>query len=139
MTLERQGSVDALLAVSAAGYKSTLATRISVTNGGVTISPLTFDAIPSVILDLGTNDATLASSDDSLTFLANSLEAARLKYLTVLTGKGADVLTVNNADLGFPVAGGSFQFPGGAGIDRLVARGDTDFQIKDARLLSAAA
>lgn len=89
-------------------------------------------------IDLGVNDAALAASNDTLTFSANNLEAVRLKDLTVSTGKGADVLTVNNADLGLPISGGSFLFLGGAGVDRLVASGNTDFQINDARLLSAA-
>jgi len=138
LTIKTQGSADALLADPATGYKSSLGTKISGTSGGVTIKPLTFDRIPAVTIDLGANDAALASSSDTLTFSANSLAAARLKHLTVSTGKGADVLTVNNADLGLPISGGSVLLLGGAGVDRLVASGDTDFQINDARLLSAA-
>ena len=138
LIVETQGSADALLADPATGYNGAIATKISGTSGGVAIKPLTFDRIPSVTIDLGANDLALASSNDNLTFSANSLEAARLKYLTVSTGKGADVLTVNNADLGLPISGGSFLFLGGAGLDRLVASGDTDLQINDARLLSAA-
>ena len=138
LTVETQGSADVLLADPATGYKSALGTKISGTSGSVAIKPLTFDRIPEVTIDLGANDAALASSNDTLTFSANSLEAARLKNLTVSTGKGADTLTVNNADLGLPISGGSFLFLGGAGVDRLVVGGDTDFQINDGRLLSAA-
>ena len=138
LTVETQGSADALVANPATGYNGAIGTRISGTSGGVAIKPLVFDRIPSVTIDLGANDAALASSNDSLTFAANSLEAARLKYLTVSTGKGADVLTVNNADLGLPASGGSFQFLGGTGVDRLVASGNTDLQINDARRISGA-
>ena len=98
--------------------------------GDITYIPITetrfgylailMDRFPTVTIDLGANDA------------------ARLKNLTVSTGKGGDVRTVNNVDLGLPISGGSFLFLGGAGVGRLVVTGDTDLQINDARLLSAA-
>ncbi len=134
--IEPQGSADVLTVVAATGFGGALASRISGTSGGAAIVPLTFDNIRDVIIDMGAMDVVLAQSNDSITFAAGSLEAAGMMNLTVLGGKGADNMVVNNVDFGLPVSGGAFRFEGGAGSDRLAVNGDIEYRLNDTRLMS---
>ncbi len=136
LLIEPQGSADVLTVVAATGFGGALGSRISGTSGGAAIVPLTFDNIRDVTIDMGARDGVLAQSNDSITFSTGSLEAAGMMNLTVLGGKGADNLTVNNVDLGLPVSGGAFRFEGGAGSDRLAVNGDIEYRLNDTRLMS---
>jgi Ca2+-binding RTX toxin-like protein len=139
MTIETPNTNDVLTVSPATGYGNTVASMISGTSSTVAISPLTWSQVRNVTVDTGANDGISASTaNDTVTFVAGSLDSVGMRNLTVDTGKGNDTLTINNlGDLGLPLAGGVFQFVGGAGVDRIAVSGDADFRISDMQLLSS--
>ncbi len=139
LAIETQNSTDVLTIAPATGFKGAAASMINGSSSTVAINPLTWSNIRNVTIDTGNNDGVTAGvANDSVTFLASSLDAVGMKYLTIDMGKGNDILTVNNADLGLPVAGGSFWLYGGAGVDRVAVTGDADLRLNDLRLVSSA-
>jgi len=46
-------------------------------------------------------------------------------------------VTINSADLGLPVSGGSFWVLGGSGADELIVTGDANWDLNDTRLVSS--
>jgi RTX calcium-binding nonapeptide repeat (4 copies)/Beta-propeller repeat len=137
LAIEPQGSADVLTVAAATGFGGAIGSRITGTSGGTAIVPLTFDNVRDVTIDTGAKDGLLAQSNDSITFTTGSLEAAGMKNLIVIGGKGADNMVVNSVDLGLPISGGAFRFDGGAGSDRLAVTGDADYRINDARIASS--
>ncbi len=136
VTLETQGSADALTVSPGTGFQGNLAMRIAGTSGGTAIAPLTLDNVRDLTIDTEQNDVALAQSNDTVTFNAGSYEAQGLKNIFVRTGKGDDTLTLNGPDIGLPVSDGRFWFLGGSGVDRLAAVGDTNWDLNDTRLVS---
>jgi Ca2+-binding RTX toxin-like protein len=137
LEVETQGSADVLTVSPGTGFQNNLATRIAGTSGGTAITPLTLDNVRDLTIETGLFDGVLAQSNDTVTFTAGSYEAQGLKNVFVRTGKGNDTLTVNGPDIGLPVPNGAFWFLGGAGIDRLSASGNTNWDLNDIRLVSA--
>lgn len=141
LKIETQGSKDTLTVAPGMGMDGLAASLISGVSDGIAITPLTWNAAADVVIDTATNDrvdlVAPGAANDGVTFAAGSLDAVGMKNLTIDMGKGADILTVVNADLGLPVAGGSFWFYGGAGIDRLAVTGDADMRLNDTRLVSS--
>jgi RTX calcium-binding nonapeptide repeat (4 copies)/Beta-propeller repeat len=139
LTIETQGSPDVLTVGSIVLSSGLTASQITGTSDTYPITPLAWSSIPTVTIDAGANDGSFAGlANDTVTFGPGSLDAFGMKNLTVNTGRGADTLVLQIADLGLPVSGGSFRFNGGAGNDRLMVTGNTDFRLDDTRLLSAA-
>jgi RTX calcium-binding nonapeptide repeat (4 copies)/Beta-propeller repeat len=135
LTYETQGSADSLT-VSSVGLTGS---RITGTSDTYPVQSLIWSLTPTVTIDTGANDGSFAGlANDTVVFGAGSLDATGMKNLTVNTGKGADTLTLQIVDLGLPVAGGSFRFNGGAGADRILATGNTDWRLNDIRLMSTA-
>ena len=89
-------------------------------------------------IDTGAKDKLVAQSIDTVTFAAGGYEAQGLRNVFVRTGKGDDSLTVNGPDIGLATADARFWFLGGSGSDRLVAIGDTNWDLNDSRLVSGA-
>jgi Ca2+-binding RTX toxin-like protein len=139
LTYETQGSADSLT-VSSVGLSGGLTgSRITGTSDTYPLQSLIWSLTPTVTIDTGANDGSFAGlANDTVVFGAGSLDATGMKNLTVNTGKGADTLTLQIVDLGLPVAGGSFRFNGGAGADRILATGNTDWRLNDIRLMSTA-
>ncbi len=139
LTIETQGSPDVLTVGSVVLTSGLTASRITGTSDTYPITPLAWSSTPTVTIDAGANDGSFAGlANDTVTFGPGSLDAFGMKNLTANTGRGADTLVLQIADLGLPVSGGSFRFNGGAGNDRLMVTGNTDFRLDDTRLLSAA-
>ncbi len=136
LTMETQGSTDSLTIAAGTMIGNAITSKYSGTSNSVAVTPLTWSNTPNVIIDMGARDGLLAASNDNIVFSTGSLEAAGMQNLTVLGGKGADIMVVNNVDLGLPIAGGAFRFEGGAGSDRLAVNGDTEFRLNDTRLMS---
>ncbi|MEQ1906623.1 MAG: SBBP repeat-containing protein, partial [Pirellulaceae bacterium] len=113
LKIETQGSTDFLNVSAATGFAGAAGSKLSGTSNGVSIKPITWSDTSSVRIDTGAKDGAAGAANDTLTFATGSLDAVGMKNLSVETGKGADILTVNSADLGLPVAGGSFWFFGG--------------------------
>jgi len=113
-TFTTPGAADGLIIDSPAAGQ----TRISGTSGGTAFESVTFHDIPTVIIDTGTNDAD-GDDADSITIRNDSLLAAGLQNLSILTGAGDDVLTVEDDDLSLPVLGGVLDWDGGEGSDTL--------------------
>ncbi len=137
LAVETQGSVDVITVSPGTSFQGSLAMTIAGTSGGTAITPLTLDKVRDLTIDTGLSDGTLAQSNDTVTFNVGSYEAQGLKNVFVRTGKGNDALTANGPDIGLPVPGGTFSFLGGSGIDRLSARGNTNWGLNDTRLVSA--
>ena len=138
LSLETQGSTDALTVSAGNGFLGHRATTIAGTSGGTAMASITLDRVRDLTIDMGAQDGALAQSNDNITFASGSLEAVGLQNLTVLGGKGADNMVVNSADLGLPGSGSVFRFEGGAGNDRLAVNGNTDYRLNDLRLTSTA-
>jgi Ca2+-binding RTX toxin-like protein len=133
---QSQWSQDVLYAANGVGLFGNIGTRISGTSDLVEVMPFTFDSVPNVRIDLGTKDLS-DRPNDRITF-NGAIGARGLQNLTVATGIGDDDLMVYNADLRLALAGGEFWFEDGTGFDRLMVRGDTNWRLNDARLLSDA-
>ena len=134
LSVEPRGSNDVINISPVNGFAQSM---VSGTTSGTAITALTFDIVRDLTIDTGVSDAGLAQSNDTVTFNAGSYEAQGLKNVVVRTGKGDDALTANGPDIGLPVPGGAFSFFGGGGIDRLSARGNTNWNLNDTRLVSA--
>jgi hypothetical protein len=137
LSVEPTGSADVLTVGSPISLGGPITSDIKGTTGGGTIVPLLFTNVRDLTIDTGVSDAALAQSNDTVTFTAGSYAAQGLKNVFVRTGKGNDTLTVNGPDIGLPVPNGAFWFLGGAGIDRLSASGNTNWDLNDTRLVSA--
>ena len=138
LTMEPQGSADVLtIAGVLSEFDASVAARITGTSRGIAFTPLVFNAVRDLTVETGAKDGLLTQSNDTVTFNAGSLEAQGLKNIYVRTGKGNDLLTIVGPQLGLPVDEGRFWFLGGAGTDRLTASGDTNWDLNDARLVSA--
>ncbi len=137
LSIETQGSSDLLYVSGTTGLNGSIASKIQGVSGGVTITPLTFDNVRNVTIDIGLRDQLLAQSNDAITFQAGSLEAFGLTNLFVRTGKGNDTVTISSADLGLPVSGGAFWVLGGSGSDELIVTGDANWDLNDTRLVSS--
>ena len=137
LSIEPQGSSDLLYVNGTTGFNNSVASKIQGVSGGVTITPLTFDNVRNITIDAGLRDQLLAQSNDAISFNAGSLEAFGLTSLFVRTGKGNDTVTINSADLGLPVSGGSFWVLGGSGADELIVTGDANWDLNDTRLVSS--
>jgi Ca2+-binding RTX toxin-like protein len=136
LIIEPQGSADILTVEHQAGDLGE-EMLITGTTGGTAITPIAFAKIANVTIDTGARDGSVATSSDSITMAAGSLEADGLTNLTIRTGKGNDTLFVNGPDVGLPVPGGAFWFLGGGGVDRLTAVGDVHWNLNDTRLISS--
>ncbi len=137
LSIEPQGSSELLHVSGTTGWNNSIASKVQGVSGGVTITPLTFDNVRNVTIDTGLRDQLLAQSNDTITFQTGSLEAFGLTSLFVRTGKGNDTVTINSADLGLPVSGGSFWVLGGSGADELIVTGDANWNLNETRLVSS--
>ena len=133
-----QNSQDALTISSATGIAGAAATRLNGTSGGVALVQLAWSNTNSIVIDTGSKDVVGANSNDTVTINSGALQADGMRNLTFITGRGADILNVNSADLGLPATSGSFLFLGGAGVDRIAVTGDADWQLNDFSVTSSA-
>jgi Ca2+-binding RTX toxin-like protein len=101
------------------------------------IVPMTFDNVRSVKMELGILEWS-GMADDTLVINEGSLEAAGWQNFDVYTGIGNDALSVNNADLRLPVAGGAFWYHPEGGYDTLKVAGDTNLNVNSLRVASDA-
>lgn len=130
-------SQDALTFSAALGFNGALATRISGTSGGVPMVPVTGSNIIAILIGLATSDTVGPLSNDTVTINPGALQAAGLRDLEISLGRGADIVTMNDPDLGLPVPGGQFLVRSGAGVDRMVVNGNADWWINDFRVTSS--
>lgn len=137
LSVTTPNSQDALTLSAATGIGNSQATRISGTSGGVPMVPVTGSNIIAILIGLATSDTAGPSSNDTVTVNAGALQAAGLRDLEISLGRGADVVTMNDADLGLPQPGGQFLVRGGGGVDRMVVSGNADWWINDLRVTSS--
>ena len=135
--LQTQGSDDVLEVTPSTGFGGVNATRIDGTSSGLSIGTVTFDNVPLFTIDTAERDGAGALANDSVSVDENGLKAQGLFEVNVTTGKGADILAINSADLLFPVLGGVFRYRAGLGTDRLLVAGDADWRINNSRILSS--
>ena len=100
LAIELQGSADVVTAAPRTGFLGNIDMTVSGTSGGTAFIPITLDNVRDLTIDTGLKDGLLAQSNDTVTFIAGSLEAQGLQNLYVRTGKGNDILTVNGPDIG---------------------------------------
>ena len=136
LIIEPQGSADVLTLAHRTGNLGE-EMLITGTTGGTAITQIEFNSVANVTIDTGVRDGAIATSDDTITFASNSLDAAGLQNLIIRTGKGNDTLTVTGPDISLPVTGGAFWFLGGGGADRLTAVGDANWDLNGTRLVSS--
>lgn len=138
LILEPQKSGNVLTFNSGPGlFGATGGTQISGTSGGIQVLNVGFTDTPSVTLSTERPGELPASAADNITVAVDSLNAIGLKNLFIRTGKGDDNLIVNGPDLTLPVTGGAFWYLAGAGMDRLTATADTNYDLNDSRLVSS--
>ena len=106
--------------------------RVTGTSGGVTIVPMTFFNVTSLVVDTATNDGGTGS--DTLTVGASGIVAAGLQNLTYNAGAGNDLLILNVATYALPVGGGAFTYLGGTGSDEIRATANASFTLSDTSL-----
>ncbi len=92
--------------------------RIRGTSGGVAFEAVTFFDVASVTVDLGANDVP-GGDADSLTISSPGLVASGLQNLSVKTGAGVDIVSVEATELTAPFAGVSVAIDTGDGDDRI--------------------
>ncbi|MBN1308871.1 MAG: LEPR-XLL domain-containing protein, partial [Chitinispirillaceae bacterium] len=92
--------------------------RITGSSGGKAFESVTFYGVADLTIDLASND-TASYNADSFTIGPAGLVASGLQNLTVSTGIGDDVLTINAKDLVLPVSGGALIINAGDGVDTL--------------------
>lgn len=137
--VETTNATDVLTLDAAVGPGNAPGTLIAGTSGGVQMIPVTVSDIPSLTIDTGISDvgAVPAQQADAITINSGGLDASGLKNVFLRTGKGNDVLTINGPDLSLPISGGAFWYIGGAGVDRIAAVADTNYDLNDTRLVSS--
>ena len=91
--------------------------RISATSSGVSTVPLVFGNVANLVIDTGANDGS-GSGDDSVTLAGNAL-AAGLQSITIDTGAGNDVVTIDDSNVFYNLANG-IRYDGGTGFNKLV-------------------
>ncbi len=111
-TLVTPNSSDVLTVDSPAAGQN----RVSGTSGGVNIESTTFTNVTDFRIDAATNDSS-GAGNDTITIAANSV-ATGLQSLTVDTGSGNDILTVDSTNALFSVSDG-IHYDGGTGFDQL--------------------
>jgi Ca2+-binding RTX toxin-like protein len=90
-----------------------------------------------VLVDTGRHDLIGPPANDTVTMNAGALRANGLNNLEFSLGRGADIVSTNDADLGLPDTGGQFLVRGGAGVDRVSVTGNADWWINDLRVASS--
>ena len=138
LAIETQGSNDVVAVSGATGFRGDIAATISGSSSSAAFPAITFDNVRDLTIDTGAKDRLVAQSIDTVTFAAGGYEAQGLRNVFVRTGKGDDTLTVNGPDIGLAIADARFWFLGGSGSDRLIAIGDTNWDLNDSRLVSGA-
>jgi hypothetical protein len=106
--------------------------RVSGTSGGITIVPMTFFNVASLLVDTATNDG--GGGSDTFTVASGGLVAAGLQNLTFDAGTGGDLLVLNVANYLLPAGGGAITFLGGSGTDEVRATADASFTLSDTSL-----
>ncbi len=106
--------------------------RVTGTSGGVTIVPMTFFNVASLVVDTAANDGGAGS--DTFTVASGGLVAAGLQNLTYDAGTGSDVFVLNVASYLLPAGGGGITFLGGSGTDEIRATADASFTLSDTSL-----
>jgi hypothetical protein len=101
---------------------------------GAGAAPLTVFDLQNLTIDLGQGDT--ARSANTLT-VNGGWVAGGLTNVTIIGGQGNTTLTLASTTLTLPVAGGSYQFTGGAGTDTVVANGNTNWTLSDTSLTSS--
>jgi autotransporter-associated beta strand protein len=111
-------------------------TTVTGTSGGIAFVPVTFSGVASVTFDTAANDGT-TTPNDLVTINADGLAAPGLRNFTLTAGNGSDELNLQMARLALPVAGGVFQYDGGAGTDTVRIAGDALFTLANTSLGSS--
>lgn len=122
---------------SPAAARNRGAGTVTVGGAAVPLVPLTFSDVTRFTVDTASNGV---ANPDAVTIAPAGLVANVLRDFTVLTGGGADVLTVRTNRYVMPRAGGVFAFDAGAGADRVeaVATGATGLTLGGTGLTSTA-
>lgn len=129
------GGADELTVDATTATGSIPATVISGTVSKAQVPALTFFDIPQFTLNAGFLD--LNSDNDNLTIMSGALVARGLSDLDILTGNGADTVSINTSTFNLPASGPGILYDGGAGFDTIAATANVNYSLNDTSLAIA--